>query len=45
LQLCREIFHSVQDDFVAVIDADQSIEEIQAAIFAVVSDLVGNSPS
>ena len=45
LQLCRDIFHSVQDDFVTVIDADQSIEDIQAAIFAVVTDLVGNSPA
>jgi dTMP kinase len=45
LQLCRDIFHSVQDDFVTVIDADQSIEDIQDAIFAVVTDLVGNSPA
>jgi len=45
LQRCRDIFHSVQDDFVTVIDADQSIEDIQAAIFAVVTDLVGNSPA
>ena len=45
LQRCRDIFHSVQDDFVTVIDADQSIEDIQAAIFAVVNDLVGNSPA
>ncbi len=41
----RDSFHSVQDDFVTVIDADQSIEDIQAAIFAVVTDLVGNSPA
>lgn len=41
LQLCSEIFHSVQDDFVTIIDADQSIEGIQAAIESAVSSLVG----
>ena len=32
LQRCQEIFHSVHDDFLRLIDANQSIENIQAAI-------------
>ena len=41
LQLCRDIFHSVQDDFVRVIDADRTIEEIHAAILDAVAPVVG----
>ncbi len=40
LQLCSEIFHSVQDDFVTIIDADQSIDEIHAAILGTVTSLL-----
>ena len=40
LQYCSQIFHSVQDDFLHVIDADQSIEEIHGAIMAAVQDLL-----
>ena len=36
LQLCREIFHSVKDDFVHIIDADQSVEQAQKAIISTV---------
>ena len=36
LQLCREIFHSITDDFVHIIDADQPVEQAHAAIMAVV---------
>ena len=36
LQLCREIFHSVTDDFVHIIDADQPVEQAHEAIMAVV---------
>lgn len=36
LQLCREIFHSVTDDFVHIIDADQPAEQAHKAIMAVV---------
>ncbi len=44
LQLCSQIFHSVQDDFLRVIDADQAIEEIHGTIMAAVQDLL-QSPS
>jgi dTMP kinase len=40
LQHCSEIFHSVQDDFVTIIDADQSIDEIHAAILGTVASLL-----
>lgn len=40
LQLCSEIFRSVQDDFVKVIDANQSIEQIHEAILETVNALV-----
>ena len=41
LQLCRGIFHSVGDDFVRVIEADRSVEEIHAEILAVVQGVLG----
>ncbi len=44
LQHCSQIFHSVQDDFLRVIDADQAIEEIHGAIMAAVQYLL-QSPS
>ena len=43
LQLCSEIFHSVQDDFLRVIDADQSIEQIHEAIMTTVDPLLQSS--
>ncbi|MEE2624053.1 MAG: dTMP kinase [Verrucomicrobiota bacterium] len=43
LQLCSQIFHSVQDDFLRVIDADQSIGEIHGAIMAAVEPLLQSS--
>jgi dTMP kinase len=36
LETCSEVFHSIKDDFVRVIDASQSIEEIHRDILAVV---------
>ncbi|HJM62385.1 MAG: dTMP kinase [Roseibacillus sp.] len=43
LQLCSQIFHSVQDDFLRVIDADQSIEDIHGDIMAAVNPLLQSS--
>lgn len=40
LQLCREIFHSVQDDFVRVIDAEQEVAGVQEAILKEVDVLL-----
>ncbi len=40
LQLCQAIFHSLQDDFVRTIDANQSVEAIHAAILAEVASLL-----
>lgn len=36
LETCSEVFHSIKDDFVRVIDASQSIEDIHRDILAVV---------
>ncbi|MBP36757.1 MAG: dTMP kinase [Roseibacillus sp.] len=43
LQLCSQIFHSVQDDFLRVIDADQSIEDLHGDIMAAVNPLLQSS--
>ncbi len=43
LQLCSEIFHSLQDDFLRVIDADQSIEKIHEDIMTAVGPLLASS--
>ena len=43
LQLCREIFHSVQDEFVRVIDADRPIEEIHADLIAAASEVMSQA--
>ncbi|MBG70434.1 MAG: dTMP kinase [Roseibacillus sp.] len=37
LQLCRAIFHSVKDDFVEVIEADQPVEQTHEAIMRTVN--------
>lgn len=36
LEICREVFHSIKDDFVRVIDASQSIEDTHRDILATV---------
>ena len=36
LHLCREIFHSVKDDFVQVVDAEQPVEQTHEAIMRTV---------
>ena len=43
LQRCRNIFHSVKDDFLRVIDADREVEEIQTSVMAAVEPLLASS--
>ena len=40
LQLCRDIFHSVTDDFVHTIDAAQSVEHTHEDIMTVVEPIL-----
>ena len=43
LELCQQIFHSVQDDFVRLINADQSIDAIHAEITSAVATLLDSA--
>ncbi len=43
LQRCRDIFHSIADDFLHVVDAERKVEEIQAGIMAAVEPLLVSS--
>ena len=43
LRRCREIFHSVHDDFMSIIDASTSIQEIQQEILRAVASLLPSS--
>lgn len=43
LQGCSRIFHSVQDEFLRVIDASGSVEEIQQSILGAVTPALGDT--
>ncbi len=43
LQRCRDIFHSIEDDFLHVVNAERKVEEIQAGIMAAVEPLLVSS--
>lgn len=44
LSRCSEIFHSIRNEFVRLIDADQAVESIQQAVRTEVDDFLSQCP-
>ena len=44
LSQCSDIFHSIRNEFVRLIDADQAVESIQQAVRAEVDDFLSQCP-